>query len=188
MPGRRLVERPRRRALTARQRLRAHRELPSHGTEPKSKAPQRKHHRRCTFRAMTHQLARGMMETAGGLLSSDCNHRRLTTIVVPGSFTSGTNHFANAGRPADEQRAAQYEALYGGMMESVAGRLAELAPEDADASQVSEEIARIVALPYGARPFRSHVDPADDGSEVVSAVADRIRAEFLARIGLEDLL
>jgi hypothetical protein len=32
------------------------------------------------------------------------------------------------------------------------------------------------------------VDPADDGSEVVSAVADRIRAEFLARIGLEDLL
>jgi len=32
------------------------------------------------------------------------------------------------------------------------------------------------------------VDPADDGSEVVSAVADRIRAEFLTRIGLEDLL
>lgn len=25
-----------------------------------------------------------------------------TTIVVPGSFTSGTNHFANAGKPADE--------------------------------------------------------------------------------------
>ena len=111
-----------------------------------------------------------------------------TTIVVPGSFTSGTNHFANAGRPADEERAAEYEALYGNLLESVAGRLAELAPEDADASQVSDEIARIVALPDGKRPFRSHVDPADDGSEVVSAVADRIRAEFLARIGLEDLL
>ena len=111
-----------------------------------------------------------------------------TTLVVPGSFTSGTNHFANAGQPADEERAAEYEALYGNLLESVAGRLAELAPEAADASQVSDEIARVVALPDGKRPFRSHVDPADDGSEEVSAVADRIRAEFLARIGLEDLL
>lgn len=111
-----------------------------------------------------------------------------TTIVVPGSFTSGTNHFVNAGRPADEERAAEYDALYGGMLESVAGRLAEQAPPDADAGQVAEEIARVVALPDGTRPFRSHIDPADDGSEVVSAVADRIRAEFLARIGLEDLL
>jgi NAD(P)-dependent dehydrogenase (short-subunit alcohol dehydrogenase family) len=34
-----------------------------------------------------------------------------TTIVVPGSFTSGTNHFANAGQPADEERAAEYDAL-----------------------------------------------------------------------------
>jgi NAD(P)-dependent dehydrogenase (short-subunit alcohol dehydrogenase family) len=111
-----------------------------------------------------------------------------TTIVVPGSFTSGTNHFANAGRPADGERAAEYDTLYGGMLESVAQRLAEQAPEDADASQVSDEIARIVALPDRTRPFRSHVDPADDGSEVVSVVADRIRAEFLTRIGLEDLL
>ncbi len=111
-----------------------------------------------------------------------------TTIVVPGSFTSGTNHFASAGQPADEQRAAEYEGLYGGMLESVAGRLAEQAPEDADASQVSEEISRIVALPDGRRPFRSHIDPADDGAEVVNAVADRVRAEFLTRIGLEDLL
>lgn len=111
-----------------------------------------------------------------------------TTIVVPGSFTSGTNHFANAGQPADEKTAAEYDALYGGMLESVARRLAEQPPEDADASQVSDEIARIVTLPDVTRPFRSHVDPADDGSEVVSAVADRIRAEFLTRIGLEDLL
>ena len=111
-----------------------------------------------------------------------------TTIVVPGSFTSGTNHFASAGRPADEERAAEYDDLYGGMLESVAGRLAEQAPEDASVTQVSDEIARIVALPQGTRPFRSHVDPANDGSEEVSVVADRIRAEFLTRIGLEDLL
>jgi hypothetical protein len=33
-----------------------------------------------------------------------------------------------------------------------------------------------------------HIDPADDGAAVVNAVADRIRVEFLTRIGLEDLL
>ena len=33
-----------------------------------------------------------------------------TSIIVPGAFTSGTNHFANASRPADAGRAAKYEA------------------------------------------------------------------------------
>lgn len=111
-----------------------------------------------------------------------------TSIVVPGSFTRGTNHFASAGSPADEQRAAAYEEKYPGLLASVAGKLAELAPPDADASLVSDEIARIVALPAGERPFRSHVDPANDGSEEVSVVADRIRKEFLNRVGLADLL
>jgi hypothetical protein len=27
-----------------------------------------------------------------------------TTIIVPGAFTSGTNHFANAGKPDDGNR------------------------------------------------------------------------------------
>ncbi|PNY79296.1 oxidoreductase [Deinococcus koreensis] len=111
-----------------------------------------------------------------------------TSIVVPGSFTNGTNHFASAGTPADEHRASQYEERYPGLLASVAQRLAQLAPPDVDASLVSNEIARIVALPAGQRPFRSHVDPANDGSEEVSAVADRVRLEFLTRVGLADLL
>jgi hypothetical protein len=45
-----------------------------------------------------------------------------------------------------------------------------------------------VGLPFGKRPFRVHIDPADDGAEVVNRVADRIRAEFLPRIGLGHLL
>jgi hypothetical protein len=44
-------------------------------------------------------------------------------------------------------------------------------------------------VPYGKRPFRVHIDPAqDDGNEIVNAVADRIRQEFLRQIGLGDLL
>jgi hypothetical protein len=33
-----------------------------------------------------------------------------------------------------------------------------------------------------------HIDRADDGAELVNAGADRMRVEFLGRIGLSDLL
>ncbi|MBG6094647.1 SDR family NAD(P)-dependent oxidoreductase [Nocardioides luteus] len=111
-----------------------------------------------------------------------------TSIVVPGSFTSGTNHFAHSGRPADTAVEAAYETRYAGLMGQVAEKLAALAPADADASMVSDEITRIVSLPAGERPFRVHIDPADDGSEEVSDVADRVRREFLTRVDLADLL
>lgn len=111
-----------------------------------------------------------------------------TTIVVPGSFTSGTNHFATGGHPAEQTVVPAYEERYAGLMDQVSQRLAALAPADADVSQVADAIVEVVGTPHGERPFRVHVDPANDGSEEVSRVADRIRAEFLKRIGLEDLL
>jgi NAD(P)-dependent dehydrogenase (short-subunit alcohol dehydrogenase family) len=111
-----------------------------------------------------------------------------TSIIVPGSFTSGTNHFAHSGHPADEQVVAEYEAVYPQLMDQVGKRLAELAPPDADVADVAAAIVDVVDMPHGTRPFRVHIDPADDGAAVVNAVADRIRVEFLTRIGLEDLL
>jgi len=33
-----------------------------------------------------------------------------TSIIVPGAFTGGTNHFAHSGPPTDKERAAEYEA------------------------------------------------------------------------------
>jgi NAD(P)-dependent dehydrogenase (short-subunit alcohol dehydrogenase family) len=111
-----------------------------------------------------------------------------TTIVVPGAFTSGTEHFATGGHPAEQTVVPAYEERYAGMMDQVARRLAALAPADADVSQVADAIVAVVDIPHGERPFRVHVDPANDGSQEVSRVADRVRAEFLTRIGLEDLL
>jgi NAD(P)-dependent dehydrogenase (short-subunit alcohol dehydrogenase family) len=111
-----------------------------------------------------------------------------STIVVPGSFTRGTNHFANSGRPADQQTVAAYEELYPALTEQVGKRLAELAPANADVADVATAIVQVVDMEHGTRPFRVHVDPADDGAAVVDAVGDRIRAEFLTRIGLEDVL
>jgi hypothetical protein len=40
----------------------------------------------------------------------------------------------------------------------------------------------------GKRPFRVHVDPAQDGADVGFSVMDRVRAELLHRVGLADLL
>jgi NAD(P)-dependent dehydrogenase (short-subunit alcohol dehydrogenase family) len=111
-----------------------------------------------------------------------------TTIVVPGAFTSGTNHFASGGHPSEQTVLPAYEEHYAGLMDQVAGRLAALTPPDADVSLVADAIVDVVDTPHGKRPFRVHVDPADDGSQEVSVVADRVRAEFLTRIGLADLL
>ncbi|TDC39361.1 SDR family oxidoreductase [Micromonospora sp. 15K316] len=111
-----------------------------------------------------------------------------TSIIVPGAFTKGTNHFVNSGHPADRAVVAAYDELYPALTEQVGQRLAELEPPDADVSQVAEAIRTVVDTPAGKRPFRVHVDPSDDGAEVVNGVADRVRAELLTRIGLADLL
>ena len=111
-----------------------------------------------------------------------------TTILIPGSFTSGTNHFAHAGRAADDEVAAAYEQRYGGLMDDVSRKLADLAPADADAGEVATQIARVIDMPRGKRPFRVYVDPADDGAEDVFRVGDRVRQWFYQRIGYSDLL
>ncbi|WP_293786047.1 SDR family NAD(P)-dependent oxidoreductase [uncultured Aeromicrobium sp.] len=63
-----------------------------------------------------------------------------------------------------------------------------LDPEGHEVNEVAEEIVRVIGLPASERPFRVHVDPSKGGSEVVSDVYDRIRAEFYHRIGTDELL
>jgi NAD(P)-dependent dehydrogenase (short-subunit alcohol dehydrogenase family) len=112
-----------------------------------------------------------------------------TSIIVPGAYTKGTNHFAHAGAPADTARAAEYaDGPTGDIPDTALKGLSALEPPDADASEVAEAIARVVDMPFGKRPFRVHIDPSQDGAEVVNGVADRVRAELLRRIGLADLL
>jgi NAD(P)-dependent dehydrogenase (short-subunit alcohol dehydrogenase family) len=112
-----------------------------------------------------------------------------TSIIVPGAFTKGTNHFAHSGKPADEARAAEYDnGPYAGVAKQALDGLAALEPADADAGEVAKAIAAVVDTAFGKRPFRVHIDPSQDGAEVVNGVADRVRAEMYRRIGLEDLL
>lgn len=103
-----------------------------------------------------------------------------TTIIVPGAFTSGTNHFARAGSPEDKVRLREYES---GPTANLAKEIMKgfelTAAADADVSEVAKAIVKVVDMPFGTRPFRVHIDPAQDGAEVVSGVADRVRAELL---------
>jgi NAD(P)-dependent dehydrogenase (short-subunit alcohol dehydrogenase family) len=112
-----------------------------------------------------------------------------TSIIVPGAFTGGTNHFLHAGRPADTAREAEYEAgPYAGFPAQLQTAFGAIIPPDADPSLVASAIVDVVNTPFGQRPFRVHIDPSQDGADVGFTVLDRLRAEMLHRVGLSDLL
>ncbi len=111
-----------------------------------------------------------------------------SVIVMPGAFTTGTNHFAHAGQAADSAVAEAYDALYPDLMDQVSSKLAEMAPDDADPTEVARQITRIVDLAKGERPFRVHIDPAQDGAEAVNDLGDQTRRDFYERLELGDLL
>jgi hypothetical protein len=73
-------------------------------------------------------------------------------------------------------------------MDKVGARLTELMPPEADPAAVAADIARIVGLPHGTRPFRSITDFIDDGATAVTEAAERVRVEFAERIGIADVL
>jgi NAD(P)-dependent dehydrogenase (short-subunit alcohol dehydrogenase family) len=113
-----------------------------------------------------------------------------TTIVVPGAFTKGTNHFAHSGSPADAARLAEYETdgPYAGFGETVQKAFADIVPDDAEPAPVADLIVQAVDTPFGERPFRIYYDPTEDGANIGFGVLDRLRAEMLHRVGLSDLL
>jgi NAD(P)-dependent dehydrogenase (short-subunit alcohol dehydrogenase family) len=124
-----------------------------------------------------------------------CNAKELaplgikTSIVVPGAFTSGTNHFANAGEPDDQATLEDYKAAWPtDFADNIRNALAKAIPADADPAAVGRAVVDIVATAQGKRPLRVHVDPAQDGASVSFAVMDRIREQFLDRIGFPELL
>lgn len=112
-----------------------------------------------------------------------------TSIIVPGAYSSGTNHFAHAGSPLDELRVKEYATgPTARLAEEIMQGFAKTAVPDADIAEVADAIVRVVNTPFGKRPFRVHIDPAGDGAEVVNGVADRVRRELLRNMGLTDLL
>lgn len=85
----------------------------------------------------------------------------MASSIVPGAFTSGTNHFAHAGSPEDKARLKEYESgpTVNLVKEIMKGfELTQAA--DADVSEVAKAIVKVVDMPFGTRPFRVRIDPA----------------------------
>jgi NAD(P)-dependent dehydrogenase (short-subunit alcohol dehydrogenase family) len=112
-----------------------------------------------------------------------------TTIVMPGPFTQGTEHFPNASHAGDAERAAGYailDPLVARNEEATTGLFAN--PEEAHPQAVADEIARALDLPFGARPFRTVVDFSQAHVDEVNAVMRRAQEEFVTRMGFPQLL
>jgi len=121
------------------------------------------------------------------VLSQESTDAALKTIVSENDRLDVVIH--NAGSPNDKARAAEYDSgANKGLDDQIQKGLAATEPPDADVAAVADAIVKVVDMPLGKRPFRIHIDPAQDGCEVVNAVADHIRTEFLRWIGLGDLL
>ncbi|MFE9046262.1 SDR family oxidoreductase [Streptomyces sp. NPDC007818] len=108
--------------------------------------------------------------------------------VMPGAFTTGTEHFPKATHPADTTTADAYGELEG-VPDTVTGALEAMTPPGAHPQAVADEITRVVGLPAGSRPrSRPMVDFLHDGAEEINDTADALQAVLLERLSLADLL
>ena len=112
-----------------------------------------------------------------------------TSILMPGVFVDGTEHFPQAESSAREEVHEAYLEEYASYLdrnEEASRGLADGAAPDIQA--VADEVVRVVGLEPGTRPFRTTIDFSRVGDIAVNRVAARSREEFIHRMGFADLL
>lgn len=114
-----------------------------------------------------------------------------TIILVPGAFTSGTEHFAHSAGPADRAVVDQYGSLPS-RMDAMPDRLAEIdtarAGGPADVRSVGSALVEVLRTPAVARPLRVVVDGQHKGVEELDAVRRALQEQFFIQLGIDDLL
>jgi NAD(P)-dependent dehydrogenase (short-subunit alcohol dehydrogenase family) len=112
-----------------------------------------------------------------------------TSIVMPGAITQGTSHFPNASHASDAAVTAAY-AMLDPLVERNEKATASLVRPGVNAHPqvVAEEIARVLALPRGEKPFRTVVDFTEAGVDHVMAFSDLTREAFVNRMGFGETL
>lgn len=112
-----------------------------------------------------------------------------TTIVMPGAFTQGTEHFPNASHASDQAVTAAYSALDPLVARNEEATASLFDPAvDADPASVAAEIRRILSLPIGEKPFRSVVDFTQSDVDQIVTVTEQSRRDFRTRMGFGQLL
>ena len=113
-----------------------------------------------------------------------------SVIVVPGAFTSGTDHFAHAHTPASTSLVAQYGDLPR-VFDTLGPRLQAIDAangEKADVAGIGDVVRRVLDLPHGERPLRIVFDPQRKGVEDLDALHRVKQAAFFGRLGIADLM
>ncbi|MFA9218694.1 MAG: SDR family oxidoreductase [Sphingomonadaceae bacterium] len=112
-----------------------------------------------------------------------------SVMLVPGAFTSGTEHFAHSTAP--EYRAIEQQ--YGDLPYRVASLGERLNAIDAanggawDVSVVGQAAVDVLAMPRGQRPSRVVIDGQHKGIEAIDAKYHEQQVGFLRQMGLADL-
>jgi len=113
-----------------------------------------------------------------------------SVIVVPGAFTSGTEHFADARFPADVAVTAQYGDLPQ-VAEAMGSRLQAIDAANGgalDVSAVGHAVREVLDRPHGERPPRIVVDGQHKGVEDLIELHRAKQAAFFEQLGIEDLM
>ena len=112
-----------------------------------------------------------------------------TTIVLPGVFTSGTNHFTDAMQPGFPETAKEYEeGPTKGVSEQNMKGTASVVPPGIEPSLVADVVVEAARAPRGKKPYRLAADTADEGAIQNANMSDWIGEQFYRRLGLESLL
>ena len=112
-----------------------------------------------------------------------------SSIIVPGAYSKGTNHFAHAANPTDEGILAAYESgPYKGVGKRILDGHLAVEPKDSNPEDVARAVVDVVASPVGKRPFRVYVSTEADRAHLVSPVADFAREQTMKDMGIGELL
>jgi NAD(P)-dependent dehydrogenase (short-subunit alcohol dehydrogenase family) len=113
-----------------------------------------------------------------------------SVIVVPGAFTSGTEHFADAQGP----EAGAVVKQYGELPQRLGGLGSALAKLDADkglglnVESVGHAVRDVLKLPFGTKPFRIAVDPQAKGTDEIEELISARQLSFFEGLGIADLM
>lgn len=113
-----------------------------------------------------------------------------SVIIIPGAFTSGTEHFAHAHAPANSAVVSQYgdlpriiDTLGPGLQAIDAANGGAL-----DVSAVGDAVRDVLARPHGERPARIVVDSQNKGVEDLNALHRKKQEAFFKQLGIDHMM
>ncbi|GGP73865.1 SDR family NAD(P)-dependent oxidoreductase [Saccharothrix coeruleofusca] len=112
-----------------------------------------------------------------------------TSIVMPGVIVRGTQHFPDAAQATDHEVTAAYAELDPLVARNEEATMGLFPPGVVSGPEgVAREISRVLALPFGHKPFRTVVDDTESGVDKVNETAQLAREDFVTRMGYSELL